>query len=211
MAGVSEELLRVIPRLWRGSRLPASWRTVPTGFVDLDRRLSGGGWPLGAVVELLAATVGIGELRLLLPLIGRLSRSGNHVLFVDPPHRLNAVALHAAGVDPDRLLALHPSRLRDTLWAAEQALHNAACGAVLLWPREERGLNDTHIRRLQLAAQEGQSMLFLYRTVADRCSSHAMLRLELLPAKAGLQLNVLKAAGMRASGLVIRDSSFGGC
>ena len=164
---------------------------------------------MGAVVELLAVTAGIGELRLLLPLIGRLSRSGNHVLFVDPPYRLNAVGLREAGVDTDRLLAVHPARSRDALWAAEQALRNAACGAVLYWAGD-KGLSDIHIRRLQLAAQEGQSILFLHGTTPDRYGSPAALRLELLHARDGMRLNVLKAAGMRTSGFVVRNAPPGG-
>lgn len=195
MTAVSEELLQAIPRLWRGSRLPSSWHTVPTGFTELDGQLPGGGWPLGSVVELITATLGTGEVRLLLPLMGRLTRSGNHVLFVCPPYHPNAVALHGAGVVPDRLLIVRPERSRDGLWAVEQALRNAACGAVLLWARSGKDLGGTVIRRLQLAAQEGQSILFLYRSAAPRTGSPAALRLELRRAEDGLQLRILKASG----------------
>ncbi|MBI2993371.1 MAG: translesion DNA synthesis-associated protein ImuA [Gammaproteobacteria bacterium] len=192
-----DELLHSIPRLWRGSRVPESARrTLPTGFAELDRELPGGGWPLGAVIELLVSTIGIGELQLLLPALRELSLAGNHVLFIHPPYELNAPALHAAGVDLDRLLVIGAEDGRDILWAAEQALRNPACGAVILWARgADRQFSDDKVRRLQVAAQDGQSILFLYRLGRKPISRWAALRIELLPAPEGLQLSVLKAAG----------------
>jgi len=192
-----DELLRSIPRLWRGDRMPAAGlRSLSTGFAELDRELPGGGWPLGAVVELLAGTAGIGELRLLLPLVRQLVQSGERVLLLDPPHVPNTVALRQEGIDPDGLLLLCPASVRNALWAAEQALRNPDCGAVLFWPRSaERPIGDRETRRLQVAAAEGQSILFLHRLGVKQSSRWAALRLELLPAAAGLEISVLKAAG----------------
>ena len=191
-----DELLRSIPRLWRGDRMPAAGpRTLPTGFAELDRELPGGGWPLGAIVELLASTAGIGELRLLLPVVRQLLRSGDRVLLIDPPHVPNAVALRQAGIDPGGLLLLRPGSDRDALWAVEQALRNPDCGAVLLWPRTGQPIGDRETRRLQVAAGEGQAILFLHRLAVKQASRWASLRLELLPSAAGLEISVLKAAG----------------
>jgi len=191
-----DELLHSIPRLWRGDRLPvAGPRTLPTGFPALDGELPGGGWPLGAVVELLAGTAGIGELRLLLPIVRQLQRSGDRVLLINPPHVPNAAAFRQADIDPDELLLLRPGGDRDALWAAEQALRNPDCGAVLLWPRALAAIGDRETRRLQVAAAEGQAILFLHRLDVKQASRWAALRLELLPAGAGLEISVLKAAG----------------
>jgi protein ImuA len=191
-----DELLRFIPRLWRGDRVPVTGAcALPTGFAELDRELPGGGWPVGAIVELLIGTAGIGELRLLLPILRRLLLSGDRVLLINPPHVPNAVAFRQAGIDPDGLLLLQPEQDRAALWSAEQALRNPGCGAVLLWPRGDRAVGDRETRRLQLAAAEGQSILFLHRCGAKQSSRFAALRLELLPADAGLEISVLKAAG----------------
>jgi hypothetical protein len=208
--------LHTIPGLWRGGRMPAAERPVlSTGFAALDRELPGGGWPIGAVVELLAGVIGIGEVRLLLPLIRQLTLSGSHVVLVRPPYLPNSVLWQYAGIDPDRLLMIEAVGDRDALWSAEQALRNPACGAVLLWP-EHSGPKEKAARRLQVAAADGQSILFLYRGSesfflssrgmhkADRkndsgpCmhgSQWAALRLALLPAADGISIDVLKAAG----------------
>lgn len=202
---VIEELLRSVPRLWRGNRLPVvAGPTCPTGFPELDRELPGGGWPTGAVVEFLSDTGGIGELRLLLPALQRLTQAGNHVLLIQPPHVPNAVVLQRAGIQLNRVLVARPEHEPDALWIAEQALRNPGCGAVLAWPGSRRsGFNDEQVRRLQVAAEDGQSTLFLYRTGRRQVSQWAALRLELLPvsdaathpADAFLQVSVLKAVG----------------
>jgi hypothetical protein len=191
-----DELLQSIPRLWRGDRVPAGVRTLSTGFAELDRELPGGGWPVGAIVELLIGTAGIGELRVLLPVLRRLIASGDRVLLIDPPYLPNAVALRQADIDPESLLLLRPAAAREALWAAEQALRNPDCGAVLLWPRVAgRVIGDRETRRLQVAAAEGQSILFLHRVGVKQASRWASLRLELLAAAAGLEISVLKAPG----------------
>jgi hypothetical protein len=180
---VITELLRSVPRLWRGNRLPVvAGPTCPTGFPELDRELPGGGWPTGAVVEFLSDTGGIGELRLLLPALQRMTQAGNHVLLIQPPHVPNAVVLQRAGIQLNRVLVARPEHEQDTLWMAEQALRNPGCGAVLAWPGARRGgFNDERVRRLQMAAEDGQSTLFLYRAGRRQVSQWATLRLELLP------------------------------
>ncbi len=49
------------PSLWRASQLArSSVRGVDTGHPELTAELPGGGWPAGALVELLAPQPGIG-------------------------------------------------------------------------------------------------------------------------------------------------------
>jgi len=62
------ELLRH-PALWRGAGAGAP-EAIPTGFRALVAGLPGGGWPVNTLVELLVPAAGIGEVRLLLPVIG---------------------------------------------------------------------------------------------------------------------------------------------
>jgi cell division inhibitor SulA/protein ImuA len=50
--------------IWRGGQLsPAAADGLPTGFGPLDAVLPGGGWPRGALTEILTTQEGIGELR----------------------------------------------------------------------------------------------------------------------------------------------------
>jgi hypothetical protein len=121
-------------------RSPApTWRS---GHARLDAELPGGGWPSGALIELLGQPLaasapgqlcGQGELRLLAPALARLARSGGDIVLVAPPLRLHAPALAAWGWPLERLLQINPASLADAAWATEQALRSRRCAAVLWW------------------------------------------------------------------------------
>jgi hypothetical protein len=121
------------PRVWRGNALAGRLPAVPTGFPDLDAALPGGGWPCGALTELLAPARGIGELGLLLPVLARLTCAGKRVVWLAPPHLPYAPALAAAGIDLPHLALVRAAGRRDALWAAEQALRAGSCHALLAW------------------------------------------------------------------------------
>ena len=161
--------------VWRGG-VAAPPTGLASGFAVLDARLSGG-WPRGAVSELLFARAGIGELALLMPALARLSREGRWLVLVAPPYVPYAPALTCAGVDLARAIVVEPRAPRDVLWVAEQALRAGACGAVLLW-REE--VEPRALRRLQLAAETGGGLAVLFRSLRHAGeSSPAALRLRL--------------------------------
>src|SRR3989440_5853991 len=86
------------PDIWRGDSLSRTGApTLPCGFPGLDAELPGGGWPAGALTEILLAHEGIGELRLLGPALAGLSRRGLRLVWIAPPHLPYAPALAAAG------------------------------------------------------------------------------------------------------------------
>ena len=183
------------PDIWRGDSLNrAGTTTVSCGFPELDAELPGGGWPAGALTEILPAHEGIGELRLLGPALASLSRSGLPLVWVAPPHLPYAPALAAAGIDLARLLIVRTTSARETLWAAEQALRSNACGAVLAWPQETKY---AELRRLQIGAEGGRAPAFLFRSAKTAGeSSPAALRIGLTAANGGLAVRVLKRRGV---------------
>ena len=62
------------PALWLGHQLGrARGDGVASGFAELDAQLPGGGWPRRALTELLLPQPGIGELRLLAPVLQAVS------------------------------------------------------------------------------------------------------------------------------------------
>ncbi len=167
--------------------------------MDLDGALPGGGWPQGALVEVLTGHAGIGEVSLLLPALAHLSRQGRPSAWVDPPHVPYAPALVGGGLDLGRLLVVRAAA-GDALWAAEQSLRSGLCGAVLAWPLEN-AVDDRALRRLQLAAEEGRTLAILFRS--DRqagAPSPARLRLLLEPAGQALAVRLLKCRGRSPSG-----------
>ncbi|MGQ0801715.1 MAG: translesion DNA synthesis-associated protein ImuA [Pseudomarimonas sp.] len=182
------------PRLWRGRASAPTTDGQTTGHAELDAALPSGGWPQGALSEVLIAADGIGELRLLLPTIARLTRVGTPVLLVAPPYQPYAAAWSAAGVE---LAYLHmvTCAAKEALWTTEQALRSAACGAVLCWPGRA---DDRALRRLQVAAESGRCLGFCTRpsSVETQPSPAALrLRVEATGATAVSQIRVLKCRG----------------
>jgi hypothetical protein len=164
---------------------------APSGFAELDASLPGGGWPVGAICELLLETMGIGELGLLVPALARLAQAGRYIAWIAPPHLPYAPALAQAGIALKRVLVVQTRSMQESLWATEQAF-----GAVLSWPT---GIADKNIRRLQLAAEAGGTLGILYRPAeAAREHSPAALRLRLAPTRAGLTVDIHKCRGGRA-------------
>ena len=138
----------------------------------------------------LVAATGIGELRLLWPTLARLTAASERVVLVGPPHLPYPQAWLAAGIDL-RHLAIVRASGREALWAAEQCLRSGSCGAVLCWPRQ---VNDRALRRLQVAAETGQTLAFAYRPLEEAVNpSPAALRLAVDTRPA--QLRVLKCRG----------------
>ncbi len=183
--------------VWRGdvlARLPAP--AVPTGYVDLDKELPGGGWPPGCLTELLHAGPGIGEVGLLLPALARLSAEGGWLALVAPPWMPHAPAWQAAGLVLERLVVVQAGK--EAPWCCEQLLLSGGFAAVLGWLGAEAG--DRQLRRLQVAAEGQSTLACVWRPArAATASSPAALRLVLEPAVGGLNLRILKRRGRPAS------------
>src|SRR5712691_4592852 len=130
--------------VWRGAAPGRVSETISTGYAALDRELPGGGWPAGALTELLGLSrgnepvQGIGELQLVLPALAALTGTGKRVVWLAPPHLPYAPALAAAGVDLAHLAVVRAPGRRDALWAAEQVLRAGPCHALLAWLRNAR-------------------------------------------------------------------------
>jgi cell division inhibitor SulA len=182
--------------VWRAGAAPqplAQAPRVPTGWDALDAVLPTGGWPDAALVEVLIAHDGIGELALLLPALAALARPERPVLLVAPPYRPYAPAWQRAGVALAALQVVEAGP-RDALWAMEQALRAGSCAAVLGWPLASDDVHgwtgaargrmpdaadvhgwtsaargrmpeaaDKSLRRLQVASESGQCLGVVFR------------------------------------------------
>ncbi len=189
------------PRVWRGRSQDRRPVGLATGYPELDRHLPGGGWPPDALTEILTGEYGIGELRLLVPALARLSNEAPRQAFgepgwiawVAPPFQPYPPALRQCGIDLSRMLIVRPKDATEILWSAEQALSSGTCAAVLLWPER---FDDQASRRLQLAAEKGGSWAIAFRPLAARRQpSAAALRLELHSGAQGTRVRILKSRG----------------
>ncbi|HET6564662.1 MAG TPA: translesion DNA synthesis-associated protein ImuA [Xanthomonadales bacterium] len=183
-------MLARTPQLWRGREPNRNQRTIGTGHARLDKRLPGGGWPLGALTELIAHTHGLGEFSLLFPALAGMSQRGEWLVLIDPPWIPYPATLQHHGLALERLLLVRTASAGESLWACEQALHGSRGGAVLAWPElvGYQAISFARLRRLQLAAETGGKAAFLFRPDSMRhTSSPAALRLHLQGSENRLQ------------------------
>lgn len=183
------------PAFWTAARQATARPATPTGHDALDRALHDGGWPQGAISELILPRPGCGELRLLQPLLRQASRHGGWLVLAGLPFPPYLAAWQAAGIDTQTLLQVHPATAAEWLWTLEQSARAGCCPIILGWQGEHR-LQDRDLRRLQLAMQQQAGHLFLMRPwSAQAQASVAALRLTLQSSPEGLQLNILKQRG----------------
>jgi protein ImuA len=203
------------PALWRAHQVGCQpQRTWPSGFAALDAELPGAGWPAGALTELLLPHAGIGEMRLLAPVLAAAQQRQRCVMLFDAPAAPCGWALGALGVDVRQLVLVQggaaldvrrparaavgprpPPPAAHTLWALEQALKSGHVGALLAWLPAR--LPADALRRLQLAAQAHDGPAFVLRDAqAGVQPSAAPLRLRLAPVGPDeLSLQIVKRRG----------------
>lgn len=201
------------PLLWRGQHSgsagqTAGTATIATGFPALDRYLPGGGWPLTGITEIFVEHYGLGELRLLMPALARLSqhavKARPWIVWIAPPFVPYAPALAHHGIELNRILLVHPDATKSavtmspamrapmTKRAARQ--QSDAETKEALWAVEQvirsqssvaafawvREADVTALRRLQLGAEACRCWTVLFRPMAAMGqSSPAALRFRL--------------------------------
>lgn len=191
------------PRLWRAADA-APIRAEPTGYAALDKVLPGGGWPIGAVSEILHPRIGVGELSLALPLLARLTQSGRPVALIAPPLLPYAPRLAAAGLRLAQVLVVEAGADADALWSAELLLR-AGAGAVLLWT----GRCDAQaLRRLQLAAETADAYALILRPDSFAAeSTPSALRLRVWREHGAPCVEVLKCRGAKPAAVNLRAAA----
>ncbi len=199
------------PALWRAHQLGGAAQVVcASGHAALDAQLPGGGWPQGVLTELLLPHPGVGELRLLAPVLAALQAAAALRDVVGSAHHAQCLgagwhwgwtcgawcwcAPGAAqpGSGPGSCGKLPAA---DMLWALEHALKSGHLGALLAWLPAR--LPTDALRRLQLAAQSHDGPVFLLRSEQER-SRPSAAPLRLLLASAGpdqLHVTLLKRRG----------------
>lgn len=174
--------------------------TVASGHAALDAELPGGGWPLGALIELLQPAPTAAVWPLLWPALARRlqaeeaelacvsahsSRQAGaaaspartrRVVLLNPPHEPCLPAFAAAGMVAAQLLWLAPPTPATRLWAAEQALRCQDVAALVAWLP---GVRVAELRRLQQAAAQTGTLLFVLRPEGSMRDAATPARLRL--------------------------------
>ena len=200
---VASDLPLTVPGVWHADALGAGQLQVQsTGYGPLDAQLPGGGWPVGALSEVLQPLAGLHEWQLVLPALVQATapRSGAVVVVVAPPCEPFGPALQAQGLSAERLCVVRADAAA-ALWAAEQALRCREVLAVMAWLPQ---VQPAALRRLQLAAAQQRQLLWVFRPASAAAqASPALLRLQVqgmaMPGGVctvpGMHVHILKRRG----------------
>ena len=180
--------------IWQAAGTAAVPAVMSTGYQQLDKQLHYAGWPQGAISELLLSQNGIGEIRLLSPLLAKLNQQPGYITWINPPYEPYPPALIKHQLDLNRIIIVRTNKVEDTIWAAQQALASNACSAVLTW-LPAKSLNK-EIRKLNLAAKSGKCWGFIFRSQQfQQQASAAPLRIMMQPEKQQQKLSIIKQPG----------------
>ncbi len=183
------------PDIWQASASSQQTHGLDTGYPALNKDLHQGGWPPGAVIELLSDEFGIGELNVLLPTLVQCARQNQKLVFVSPPYMPYAPAFRDTGIPPEQVVVIQTRSAIEQLWAVEQLLRGDVAGAVLCW-LAHGAANHHQLRKLQLAAQASRGMAVLFRPARSAAeASPAALRITLSPTPVACRLHILKQRG----------------
>lgn len=176
---MSTSLKEVLKRadIWQASNHSQSSASLSTGYASLDQSLHYSGWPLNQISELLIERVGIGEMQLVLPALAKMQAKGGWLFLIEPPFIPYAPAWLKANINIDRMMIIKAGQQEECLWAAEKIIANQGVSASLFWPPKDQ-LSNKALKRLQLAAEQGHGLNFVFRSMsAVTQSSPASLRL----------------------------------
>jgi cell division inhibitor SulA len=192
--------------VWQANHTSQMTCANSTGFKELDQQLQGG-FPQSGVMDI-DSSIGIGELRLLLPDLLTRQQSGDRLLvFIAPPMQINSEMLAEFGFELQRVLVLQVESSKQALWCAEQCLASGCCYGVVLW---QQHIEINQVKRLQLAADKGDALLTMLRqkkSVHLALPVSLALRLRALPQ--GLHIEVTKRKGGWPSAAFVVNMSDG--
>ena len=173
------EMLRQTLAQLDGKASGAPRRLLPTGTAAIDQAL-GGGLALGVLHDLapvraadLAAATGFA--------LALAARRQNFVLWIQQEiAAYEAGTLYGPGLDlfglpMDRLLVLRVARLRDALWAMEEALLSGSVASVIVEVPKD-GADLTATRRLSIAGEGSGTLALLLHHRSSSAPSAAATR-----------------------------------
>ena len=178
--------------VWRARQVTGPDQRRQSSFYStLDAHLQGG-WPQTGLVELACGLAGIGELRLLFPLLAQ--SQARLQGWINPPAQLNGQALAQHGINLSKTLLIRCQNPQHALWSAQQSLNSGCCSHLVLWAKN---LTSPQAKRLQVAAKDNQALMFWLHPQPEPSTSALPVsaRFSLAPLATGLRLKIHKYQG----------------
>lgn len=146
-------------------------RVVSTGCSELDQLLPGGSLRPGMLIEWLVQERGSGAATLAMHVAKQAMREhAGHLVVTDRWRRFYPPGATARQIEANDLIVVRSNDTKimsaqEELWAIDQALRCPAVSVVLTWVDK---IDPRAFRRMQLAAEAGQTLLLLIRSASVR-------------------------------------------
>ena len=136
--------------------------TMPEKGIDktLESVLPTQGWPeveLSEINCLSAESV----LQLLLPTLAKLNAQNRWISLISPPGDINAKLFSHYGIDPSRVLLIHPKNDVDDKVTMNKALKNGTSGIVILWASQ---IHHRYLAQWRKSVKQGNSSGIIVNT-----------------------------------------------
>jgi cell division inhibitor SulA len=176
--------------LWQASHTEPATDKTATGIEVLDKALQGG-FPKRGLARI-HSTMGIGELRLCMPVLKQRQQDQRQLFMIAPPATINAEMLHEYELSIERTFFINSDDQAAQLWACEQCLKSGCSHTVVLWCNR---LSLNQAKRLQVAAEQGDSLLLVYQYSQAVQALPVNLSLSLSRREQKLRVNITKQRG----------------
>ncbi|ANO32386.1 hypothetical protein BCT86_16840 [Vibrio breoganii] len=181
------DLLQRKQLIWQGSEQKSSIQSQASCFSEWDQHLEG--FPKTGLMEI-QSEAGIGELRLMTPMLQTVAQNRTIVL-INPPASPCAHYFEKEGIPTSNILVIQDTK--HNLWAAEQCLKSGSCACVCLWHPQ---LEMHQARRLQVAAEKGRALNIHFNLDQHNgCSLPIPLSVNLEATENGVKVSVNKRRG----------------
>lgn len=189
-----EQLLRRSD-IWRGrAKKIDQGSALDTGFAELNRLLTYGGWPQGGLLDIAQRNSGC-EYVLTISAIKAVAKKGAYLALLNPPLPPFAVGLARAGIPLDQLLVVSSRNKSDFVASFVELSRSSACQCILSWAPEQV-LSYTELRKCHLAALDKSGIYAVFRHLSfAKQSSPANLRLQIAMQEDQLHVHVQKQKG----------------
>ena len=116
--------------LWQASQTTPVTDKIATGIDLLDKALQGG-FPKRGLARI-HSTMGIGELRLCMPVLKQRQQDQRQLFIIAPPASINAEMLHEYKLSIERTFFINSENQAGQLWACEQCLKSILVAASIV-------------------------------------------------------------------------------
>jgi recombination protein RecA len=132
MEGTAQRLESLRRQIRKLQAAPRTYLAVlKTGIAELDSWMSGGGLPMGQVIEL-SGEAASGRTSLALRAIAAATREKRLAAYIDGPGELYPPVVAGMGVDLERLLIVRPKAPKQLVWTALQLARSGVFACVAL-------------------------------------------------------------------------------